>query len=182
MMRGLHRLVVDTTGAAAAELALSLPVLLMLLLGSFELGNYFRAEHVVQKAVRDAARYAGRLPPDVFDCSGGGGTGILDPTAEEQIQKVAKAGDPDGDWDDDGDQDHRLGGWDDHTMTTVTLTCDTNASHVYVNKGLYADFPDGVPIVTVSATVPHPTFFGALGLGAGTFNLNAQSEAAVFGA
>ena len=180
MMRLIHRLAAGTTGAAAAELALSLPLLLVVLLGSFELGNYFRAEHVVQKAVRDAARYAGRLPATAFDCSGG--TPTVDSTTEQQIQRVAKTGDPDGDWDDDGDQDYRLGGWDSDSMTTVTLTCEKDTTVAYVNKGLYADFPDGVPVVTVSTTVPHPTFFGALGLGSATRNLNAQSQAAVFGA
>jgi hypothetical protein len=68
-------------------------------------------------------------------------------------------------------------------MTTVTIVCDTDVSHTYVNKGIYTDFPSGgeVPVVTVSATVPYNTLFGLIGLGATTMNLNAQSQANVIG-
>ena len=37
------------TGAAAAEMALVLPLLLMILFGSFEVGNYFLSAHIVQQ-------------------------------------------------------------------------------------------------------------------------------------
>ena len=55
-MTRLHRLSTDRSGTAAAELALVLPLLLTMMFSTFELGNYFLAEHVVQKAVRDAAK------------------------------------------------------------------------------------------------------------------------------
>ena len=45
------------TGAAAAEMALVLPILIALMFGSFELGNYFLNQHVVTKAVRDGLRF-----------------------------------------------------------------------------------------------------------------------------
>jgi Flp pilus assembly protein TadG len=70
MMRASH-LLKDRTAAAAAEMALVLPILLILIFGSVELGYYFMSEHVVDKAVRDAARYAARLPVTDFDCSTG---------------------------------------------------------------------------------------------------------------
>ena len=50
----------DSRGAAAAEMALVLPLLLVILFGSLELGNYFMNEHTLIKAVRDGARFAGR--------------------------------------------------------------------------------------------------------------------------
>ena len=59
MMLRPSSLLIDQSGSAAAELALSLPLLLILMFGSFEVGNYFLSEHVVQKAVRDA--YAAHL-------------------------------------------------------------------------------------------------------------------------
>jgi Flp pilus assembly protein TadG len=161
----------DTNAAAAAEMALVLPILLILIFGSVELGNYFMSEHAVEKAVRNASRYAARLPISNFDCT----TGTMeDPTP---VQELARTGKPDG-----TDDDARLRDWTDKDMTTVTVACDTDTSHTYVNGGIYTDFPMGVPVVTVSATVPYTTLFGILGLGAGTIDLNASQQAAVTGA
>jgi Flp pilus assembly protein TadG len=168
----LRRLFADRSASAAAEMALVLPILLVLMFGSFELGNYFLSEHVVDKAVRDAARYAARLPMADYDCTGP----TVDSTAQQQIRNIARTGDPDG-------STARLRDWADGN-TAVTLTCNSDTTNSYVNGGIYADFPNGgeVPIVTVSATVPYNTFFGAFGLGASTLNLNARSQAAVIGA
>ena len=50
----------DRAGAAAAEMALVTPLLMIIMFGAMELGKYFLDEHVVAKAVRDGARYAAR--------------------------------------------------------------------------------------------------------------------------
>ena len=169
MMRLLPRLVSDRTGTAAAEMALSLPILLILLFGSFELGYYFLSEHVVQKSVRDAARYAARLPMTSYpSCDPVNG---VTAAAREDIQKVARTGHPEG-------TVARLQGWTADTMTTVTLTCDSSGTYT----GIYSSFPNGVPIVTVSAAVPYPSLFGTVGLGDPGLMLNARSQSAVFGA
>jgi Flp pilus assembly protein TadG len=157
----------DTNAAAAAEMALVLPILLILIFGSVELGNYFMSEHVVEKAVRDASRYAARLPTTNYDCDSGT---MTDPSS---VQKLARTGKPDG-----TDDDARLRDWTADEMTTVTVACDTSGTYT----GIYTDFPMGVPVVTVSATVPYTTLFGVLGLGAGTIDLNASQQAAVTGA
>lgn len=165
MMRMLPRFAGDQAGSSAAEMAMVLPLLLVLLFGTFDLGYYFLSEHVVQKSVRDAARYAGRLPMTDFpSCA---------PTtaAETKIQRIARTGQPDG-------NTQRLFGWSSDTMTTVTMTCDTSGTYT----GLFTDFPSGVPVITVSASVPYPTLFGRIGLGSATLTLNAQSQSAVFGA
>ena len=65
-------------------------------------------------------------------------------------------------------------------MTTLAIRCDTTSS--YGTGGIYSDFPNGAPVVTVSAAVTYSTFFGSMGLGATTLTLHAQSEAAVIGA
>lgn len=44
-------------GAAAAEFALTLPVMVLLLLGTIEYGNYFSQLAMVNTAVQDAARF-----------------------------------------------------------------------------------------------------------------------------
>jgi len=175
-MKRLHsQLIADRNGAAAAEMALVLPLLLVLTFASFDAGNYFLAEHVVQKAVRDAARFAARLPlADYPSCSVPSGG-----TAEQQTQRVARSGDP------TGAAGQRLAGWTSDSMTTVTITCLITGS--YVNKGIYADFPPvsgvqgAVPVVTVSATVPYTPLFGYVFRGL-TLNASADSQAAVIGA
>ena len=144
-----------------------MPLLLLLLFGAFELGNFFLSEHVVQKSVRDASRYAARLSiiPNYTGCD-------VSEDAAQRIRNVARTGDPAG-------STARLRDWSDGN-TSVTISCDTTSS--YATGGTYANFPDGAPVITVSATVPYNTFFGAAGLGPETINLNAQSQAAVFGA
>lgn len=167
-MTNMAQLSRDRSGSAAAEMALVLPILLVLLFGSIELGYYFMSEHVVDKAVRDASRYAARLPlADYPSCTS------VDPTAEQQIQRLARTGEPDG-------TTSRLAGWTDDTMTTVSISCPGTGT--YANAGIYTDFPNGAPVVTVTAAVPYSTLFGILGLGASTLTLNASQQAAVIGA
>jgi Flp pilus assembly protein TadG len=165
MMKTVRRLAADNRAAAAAEMALLAPLLVLLMLGSVDVGNYFLSEHIVQKGVRDAARYASRLPISAYPgCT---------PTsaAETQIQKVARTGAPDG-------TTARVVGWTDDTMTTVTLTCDTSGTFT----GIYSvyPFPDGVPVITVSAAVPYESLFGVIGLGSPSLTLNATSQSAIF--
>lgn len=165
MMRTLLRLAADRSGASAAEMALATPLLLVLMFGSFEMGNYFLAEHVVQKAARDAARYAARLPMSNYTtCT------VQDP-ALTQIQKVARTGRPDG-------TVQRLQGWTADSMTNVAMACDTSGTY----QGVYEDFPMGAPVVTVTATVPYASLWGSMGFGAANLNVYGRSQAAVFGA
>lgn len=148
-------------------MALVMPLLLILMFGTFELGYFFLSEHVLQKSVRDAARFAARLPMTSYPgCS---------PTAdaEARIQRMARTGRPD-----DGGASQRLQGWSANNMTTVTLTCTATGTYT----GIYVEFPTGVTKVRVSASVPYPTLFGMMGLGASTLQLNAASESAVYGA
>ena len=170
MMGRFNSLARDRSGSAAAEMALSLPLLLVLLFGAFEMGYFFLSEHVVQKSVRDAARFGARLAmanyPSCTVPSGG--------TAEQQIRRVARFGNA------AGTGTPRLLGWTADNMTMVTITCDNTSS--YGTGGIYADFPNGAPVVTVTAQVPYDTFFGLLSLGTGTLTLNSHSQAAVIGA
>ena len=69
MMRLLTQVAHDRSATAAVEMALVAPLLILLMFASVDAGNYFLSEHVVDKAVRDAARYAARLPFTDFDCS-----------------------------------------------------------------------------------------------------------------
>ena len=173
MMRVLGQLLRDTSGAAAAEMVLVVPFLLVTSFGAVDLGNYFLSAHVVEKAVRDASRYAARLPMlDYAGCtvpSGG--------TAELGTQRVARFGDPGG----TGSQ--RLAGWTADNMTSLDIACDDGTSgNNWATGGIYVDFPDGAPVVTVRTTVPYHTLFSMIGFGDVTFNLHAEAQAAVIGA
>jgi hypothetical protein len=161
----LRRLAADSRAAAATELALVMPLLLLLMLGSFEVGNYFLSEHVVQKGVRDAARYASRLPISAYPSC------VPTSAAETKIQKVARTGEPDG-------TQVRVRGWTDDTMTTVSLACDTSGTHT----GIYVvyPFPDGVPVITVSARVPYQPLLATIGFSGPSLTLNAASQSAIF--
>jgi hypothetical protein len=175
-MRYFRRLLDDRTASAGAEMALSLPLMLVLLFGAFDLGNYFMSEHVVQKAVRDAARYAARMPMTNFPAC------VPTTDAETEIRKVARTGAPDGDVDGDGTEDLRLADWTSDAMTTVTVTCDTTVIANGTYSGIYSEFPNGIAVVTVQAEVPYTTLFGLVGLGVSALELNATSQAAMVGA
>jgi Flp pilus assembly protein TadG len=166
-----RHLIGNRRGAAAAEMALVLPLLTFLLFGSAELGNFFLNEHAVAKAVRDGARYASRLPMSDYP----GCTPTSD--AETRIRNVTRTGTIAG-----ATAGNRLAYWED-TMAgsptiTVTAACDTSGTFT----GIYDGLTMGVPKVTVSATVPYQSLFGIFGLfNDTTFNLRASSQAAVMG-
>jgi Flp pilus assembly protein TadG len=70
MRRAIRLAYRDCNGTAAVEMALVLPLLLALMYGSVELGNYFMNQHSLVKAVRDGARFAARQNFSNYpDCS-----------------------------------------------------------------------------------------------------------------
>ena len=77
LVRGLLR---EMRGSAAAGMVFVLPLLLTIMLGTAELGNYFMDEHTLIKAVRDGARFAARQNFSNYTaCSGApGGTVVAD--------------------------------------------------------------------------------------------------------
>lgn len=79
-MRPAPSIVRDRRGSAAVEMVLVMPILLMIMFGAAELGNYFMNEHSLVKAVRDGARFAARQPfSNYTGCSGApGGTVVTD--------------------------------------------------------------------------------------------------------
>lgn len=58
----------DVSGAALVEFTLVFPLLLVFLAGLSEFGFAMHQQHIVQKAVRDAARYAGRTNYAIKSC------------------------------------------------------------------------------------------------------------------
>jgi Flp pilus assembly protein TadG len=169
---------IDKRGSAAVEMALVMPMLLTLMFGSFELGNYFLENHIVAKAVRDGARYAARLPVSSYSCPVGNSTGSIISNANA-IKEVTRTGTP------DGSGTPKLGYW---TNAGSTVTIDVACKSTGTYKGLYYGLPGDVPIITVSANISYRSLFGRLGWSIGqnnaattTLNLTAKSQAAAVG-
>lgn len=162
------RLFRSVRAAAAAELALVMPLLLILMFGAFEIGNYFLDEHILVKAVRDGARFAARQDFSNYSaCSGSPGGTVVGDT-----RNVVKTGLVSGGTD-------RLPYWV-ATTISVTMTCATTTGGQTMS-GIYRGRASGAPIVTVSATVPYTPVLRSFGFRGTGLNLNASQQAAVMG-
>ncbi|MCF8709404.1 TadE/TadG family type IV pilus assembly protein [Rhizorhapis sp. SPR117] len=150
--------------SSAAEMALVTPLLIILMFGAFELGNYFLSEHVVVKSVRDGARYASRQGFSNFTCPS-----TISSGAVANIQNVTRTGKVAG-------GSARLAGWTNNATVTVALTCTAIGSYSGIYKGM-----TNIPVVTVSATVPYNSLFNSLGFSSSSLSLNAESQSAVMG-
>ena len=170
-MSGRHfrRLLKDFRGRATVEMALVTPLLLTIMFGCLELGNYYWNEHTLLKAVRDGARFAARQPIANYSaCSGNpGGTVVAD--TKNVVMYGALSG------------TSALTPNITAANVTVTQGCATTAGGQTM-QGVYQNDPNGAHVVTVTATVVYrPLVAVALGFsGLGT-QLYAQSEAAVSG-
>lgn len=164
----LASLSTDRSGSAAAEMALVLPLLLVIMFASLELGNYFMNEHTLVKAVRDGARFAARQSfTNYTACNGSPGGTVVNDTRNVVMNGYLSGGTiitPNIEADD----------------ITVETSCMTTAGGETMS-GIYAGRTGGAQIVTVSAQVeyqPVISVFGFTGVG---LNLNAASQAAVAG-
>ena len=176
-MKSLRVLLADLTASAGVEMAMVAPLLIILMFGSMELGNYFLDQHAVSKQVHDGARFASRMTlASGFSCPG---TVFADTTADTKIINVTKTGSV------DGSATGRFAStfWDDAcapatSAVTVTLRCVSKTNYGGIYTGLAGNL---IPVVKVSADVAYPSLFGALGFNSSALCLRATSEAAVAG-
>lgn len=145
--RAFHK---DQRGAAAAEFALILPMMLIIALSFYEAGRVFWSYNIVQSAARDAARYAARLP---VTCAGSAGT-FDDGAAMGQVQNLARTGTI------DGTGDPLVPGWTNNASVTVAIDCSYDNS-AQTMKGIYTDHAN-IPAITVTAAAPYGLLFGGL--------------------
>lgn len=171
MMR--RRLTLNRRGAAAAEMALVMPLLLTIMFGSVELGNLLYNEHMLVKAVRDGARYAARQDWSYYTCSGAP-TGPVVANTRALVRTSLLSGGSD-----------RVFGLDDAEITLTTscaTTAQDDAAATENMTGIYRGKAGGAPVVTVTARMPYipiiGTLFGFSGVG---FHLHASQQAAVMG-
>ena len=173
----------DTRGAAAAEMVLVLPLLLVIMFGSVELGNYALDEHTLLKGVRDGARYAARQPFASYSGCNGTAANIPTPgTANspyENTKLIVRKGtldstDPD-----------LLANWSDaSTQFSVQMTCSTSAGGTTLG-GIYfgnvTGTPNVAPTVRVSARIKYRPLLGLFGFTGSGFYVDATQQAAVTG-
>jgi Flp pilus assembly pilin Flp len=158
----------DRRGAAAAEMALVAPLLLVILVGSVELGSFFYNEHILVKAVRDGARYAARQNFSYYSCSGTP-TGTVEADTRALVRTSLLAGGSD-----------RFADIQNSDITLST-SCKTTQGGQSMT-GIYRGKSTGAPIVTVSAVVDYaPVIGAAFGFSGVGFHLNASQQAAVMG-
>jgi len=176
MMMKLRTLLPDTRAAAAAEMVLVTPMLLTLMLGSAELGNYMLTEHAVVKQVRDGARYASRLtlaktgyacPGSVFD-DGSAETNIINVTKTGSVDGAATGRFPNAFW---------VACSGSPQAVSVSIRCVSKADY----GGIYSSLDGDIPVVTVSADVAYPSLFASLGFNTASLCLHAKSESAAYG-
>lgn len=154
-------------GSAAAEMALVIPLLLVLTFGPLELGNYFMNQHTLVKAVRDGARFAARQDfANYPDCS------TVSTTTRDETRNVVTRG-------------LMTGGTIitpniQSTDVTVETSCATTAGGQTMS-GIYAGRTTGAQIVTVSARVNYRPVLSVAGFTGIGLTLNAASQAAVSG-
>ena len=175
----LLRLLRDRGAAAAAEMAMVMPLLVVLAMGTFELGNYFKDEHILIKGVRDGARYAARqdFALNYFGCNA---TAAPVPTTlRAQTKLIVRKGtlssaDPD-----------LLPSWADAAAKVdVQMSCSTSAGGTTLS-GIYSGNATGAtgvaPMVTVTASLPYRSVLGSYGFTGKGFSLVATEQAAVTG-
>lgn len=178
MIRIVGELCRNDSGAAAAEMALVLPLLLVILFGSVELGNYFMNEHSLVKAVRDGARYAARQSFTYYSgCSGEPDAPVPDDTRSVVINGYLSGG---------------------TTLTpnispsdiTLSVGCASAAGGqdmLGIYRSRFGGTCDGASAngcaqtVTVSARVNYRPILAAFGFTGVGVHLNASSQAAVQG-
>lgn len=173
-MRRKHTFVRSQGGAAASEMALMLPLLLLLMFGGFEAGHYFYTEHKIIKAVREGARYGGRLGFDGagYACRIAGGPANWVEAGEpalSDIRKVTVYGST------DTTGSPRIKNW---AATDVTVEYRCQGAFT---GGIYSAQASGGPVVRVSATADYPSLFGTLGLFDSSASVNASAQAPVNG-
>ena len=134
----LRRLGRNERGAAATEMALVTPLLLILLVGGLEIGNYFMDEHRLVKAVRDGARYAARQDFTFFSACNAAPTGTVATNTQTLVRTSLLANGT--------DQLANLS-----SGITVTTRCSTGSGSV-VYEGLYKGMTSGARYVEVSAS------------------------------
>lgn len=176
----IRRFLSNQSGGPAAEFALILPAMIVLMFGGTEAGHFAWTQHKLAKAVRDGARYASRLPVESYCDADDPASADFDTDAETTIKAVTATG---------------VVPLADGTAAAPPVVPGLTADLIdvdpvcdaYVDTGIYSALgiagPVKGPVVTVTINgVPYSSLFAGLGSGLGnSFVLTARSSEAVIG-
>jgi hypothetical protein len=143
----------DERAAAAAEMALVTPLLVILLFGPMEAGRYFWSSHIAANAARDGARFASRQPLVEFPTTSGCTPSTVLVSSVREVTRTGQVsnGSP------------RLPNWQ---------ASDISVSGRCTVRG---------PVVTVAVDAPYAALFLGLGFDATALRVRSQSEVTVSG-
>ena len=161
-MRRAKSFGINQSGAAAAEMALILPLALALLFTTFEGAYYMICEHQVIKGVRNAARYTARLDLSNFTCPGGTFNGNT-----ATVQNLTRTGALTG-------GTAMVQGWV-NSNVTVAVTCASGQG------GIYAATGGNAPQVRISTRLAYPSMMSSLGFTNATLYIGAEAQSPVIG-
>lgn len=156
-------------GGPAAELALMLPLLVVMIFGSIEMGYYFYTEHQVIKGVRDGARFASRQSFEAINCTGAD----IPVDVAAKIREVTRTGRTAG-------GTARVPGWINSDIQIALACVQGGDGGATFTSGIYYEEP-GAPIITITASVDYEPLFAGIGGIADTSKLNAVQQTAVMG-
>ncbi len=162
----IKRLLVDCRGASLVEFTLVLPVILSLTFGVVEFSRIIHHYHIVQKSVRDSARYLARVPVDPqVTCPPTSAAWVI---ATTRAQNLALTGTI------DGVGQNLLAYWTNPATVSISIVCLNNAGGAYAGQAF-------IPSVTVTAAVPYQDvgFLAFFGFNAPT--LTASNEQVMIG-
>ncbi len=171
IMKHLARLWRARGGIAAVEFAIILPLLVLLLFGTIEIGRILFDYQAASKSVRDATRYLTRIDAGLLGlaCPGtinGAAAAVI------EAKNLAMRGTV------DTSKPFLLSYWTDPNTVSVSVSCIDNSGAIY--QGFYADVAE-IPNITVTATVSLPLMNGwLLGL-ADTLSFTISHKEAHFG-
>lgn len=158
----------DRRGAAAVEMVMVTPLLLIIMFGATELGRFFWSEHRLVKAVRDASIYASRQEIRFFTCPS---TVHADVVAD--IRDLVRTGVLSGGTD-------QLPNWSNAGASIqVTMSCVTAAGGTTLG-GIYTANGGQVPVLIINATLPYNSLMHGFGLKS-SLTMRAKQETAVMG-
>lgn len=151
----------DDRGAVLVEATLILPMVLLLMLGVVEFGRIYQGHHVIEKGLRDAARFLAHV---AASCPGGTITNAADAATAKNL---ALTGQPSG-------GSPRLPYWTDPGTVTVAVSC-------LDNSGAALAGPSFIPTINVSASVPYADAGFLSILGVDPLTLTASHQEVNFG-
>lgn len=178
MRRALALLHRDCSGAAAVETVLIMPLAILLLVLGIESGHYLYSEHQVVKGVRDAARFASRLPLSIWNCTAATNTDAdlskaattpgIPGTVWQAIANVAVYGSV------TPTTAKRLWTWSPIPTdgeVVIRYRCDNNGSGIYTATRF-------APRITVTGKPYYPSLFKTMTGFTGSMRLGASQQAA----